>query len=45
MMKHVCVAAKIGDGEAPGEANIGNIRETSNDASADFRGNPVYESV
>ena len=41
MVKHVCVAAKIGDGEAPGAANIGNIRQTSNDVSAGFGRNPV----
>jgi hypothetical protein len=39
-MKHVCVAARIGDGEALGAANIGNIRKTSNDASADSGSNP-----
>ena len=37
MMKHVCVAAKTGDGEAPGAANIENIRQTSNDASRGWR--------
>jgi hypothetical protein len=39
-MKHVCVAARIGDGEALGAANIVNIRKTSNDASADSGRNP-----
>ena len=32
MMKHVCVAARIGDGKAPGEANTHCIRKTSNAA-------------
>ena len=32
-MKHVCVAARIGDGKAPGEANTQCIRKTSNAAS------------
>ena len=40
MMKHVCVAARIGDGKAPGEANIKYIRKTSNAASADSGCNP-----
>jgi hypothetical protein len=39
-MKHVCVAAKIGAGKAPGAANIRYIRKTSNAASADFGSNP-----
>jgi hypothetical protein len=39
-LKHVCVAARIGDGEALGAANIGNICKTSNDASADSGCNP-----
>ena len=33
IMKHVCVAARIGDGKAPGEANTQCIRKTSNAAS------------
>jgi hypothetical protein len=40
-MKHVCVAARIGDGKAPGEANIQYIRKTSNAASADSGCNPL----
>ena len=40
-MKHVCVAARIGDGKAPGEANIQHIRKTSNAASADSGCNPL----
>ena len=32
-MEHVCVAARIGDGKAPGEANTHCIRKTSNAAS------------
>ena len=40
IMKHVCVAARIGDGKAPGEANIQYIRKTSNAASADSGCNP-----
>jgi hypothetical protein len=39
-MKHVCVAARIGDGEALGAANIVNIRKASNNASADSGRNP-----
>src|SRR5258705_2622035 len=39
-MKHVCVAARIGDGKAPGEANTHCIRKTSNAASADSGSNP-----
>ena len=39
-MKHVCVAARIGDGKAPGEANTLCIRKTSNEASADSGCNP-----
>jgi hypothetical protein len=41
MLKHVCVAARIGDGEAPGEANTSGIRKTSNEASADSGYNPL----
>src|SRR5258705_10929408 len=40
MMKHVCVAARIGDSKAPGEANTHCIRKTSNAASADSGCNP-----
>jgi hypothetical protein len=40
MMKHVCVAARIGDGEALDAGNIGNIGRSSNDASADSGRNP-----
>jgi hypothetical protein len=40
IMKHVCVAARIGDGKAPGEANTQCIRKTSNAASADSGSNP-----
>ena len=40
MMKHVCVAARIGDGKAPGEANTLCIRKTSNAAIADSGCNP-----
>src|SRR5471030_3211864 len=32
-MKHVCVAARIGDGKAPGEGNSRSIAKTSNAAS------------
>jgi hypothetical protein len=32
-MKHVCVAARIGEGKAPGEANTQCIGKTSNAAS------------
>ena len=32
-MKHVCVAARIGDGKAPGEGNSCSIAKTSNEAS------------
>src|SRR5258706_10240741 len=38
--KHVCVAARIGDGKAPAEANTQCIRKTSNEASADSGCNP-----
>ena len=40
MMKHVCVAARIGDGKAPGEGNSRSIAKTSNAASADSGCNP-----
>jgi hypothetical protein len=40
MMKHVCVAVRIGDGKAPGEANTQCIGKTSNEASADSDCNP-----
>ena len=33
MMKHVCVAARIGEGKAPGEGNSRSIAKTSNAAS------------
>jgi hypothetical protein len=39
-MKHVCVAARIGDGEALDAGNIQNIGKSSNDASADSGCNP-----
>jgi hypothetical protein len=39
-MKHVCVAARIGDGKAPGEDNSRSIAKTSNAASADSGCNP-----
>jgi hypothetical protein len=39
-MKHVCVAARIGDGEALDAGNIQNIGQSSNDASADSGCNP-----
>jgi len=40
MMKHVCVAARIGEGKAPGEGNSRSIAKTSNAASADSGCNP-----
>ena len=40
MMKHVCVAARIGEGKAPGEANTQCMRKTSNAAIADSGCNP-----
>ena len=40
MMKHVCVAARIGDSKAPGEGNSHSIAKTSNEASADSGCNP-----
>ena len=39
-MKHVCVAARIGEGKAPGEANTYCIGKTSNAAIADSGCNP-----
>jgi hypothetical protein len=39
-MKRVCVAARIGEGKAPGEANTQCIRKTSNAAIADSGCNP-----
>jgi hypothetical protein len=39
-MKHVCVAARIGDGKAPGEGNSHSIAKTSNADSADSGCNP-----
>src|SRR5450830_1694638 len=40
IMKHVCVAARIGDGEALDAANVENLRKSSNAASADSGCNP-----
>ncbi len=40
MMKHVCVAARIGDGKTPGEGNSHSIAKPSNAASADSGSNP-----
>jgi hypothetical protein len=40
MMKHVCVAARIGEGKAPGEGNSRSIAKTSNAAIADSGSNP-----
>ena len=39
-MKHVCVAARIGEGKAPGEGNSRSIAKTSNAAIADSGCNP-----
>ena len=39
-MKHVCVAARIGDGKALDAGNIWNIGNSSNAASADSGCNP-----
>jgi len=39
-MKHVCVAARIGDGEALDAGNIETIGKSSNAASADSGCNP-----
>jgi hypothetical protein len=40
MMKRVCVAARIGEGKAPGEGNSRSIAKTSNAAIADSGCNP-----
>ena len=40
MVKHVCVAARIGDGKAPSEGNSRSIAKTSNAAIADSGCNP-----
>jgi hypothetical protein len=40
MLKHVCVAARIGEGKAPGEGNSHSIAKTSNAAIADSGCNP-----
>src|SRR4029079_1546596 len=40
IMKHVCVAARIGDSKAPGEGNSRSIAKTSNADSADSGSNP-----
>ena len=40
IMKHVCVASRIGEGKAPGEGNSRSIAKTSNAAIADSRRNP-----
>jgi hypothetical protein len=40
-MKHVCVAARIGEGKAPGEGNSYSIAKTSNAVSADSGYNPL----
>jgi len=39
-MKHVCVAARIGDGKALDAGNIQHIGKSSNAASADSGCNP-----
>ena len=39
-VKHVCVAARIGEGKAPGEGNSHSIAKTSNAAIADSGCNP-----
>ncbi|MEO7728257.1 MAG: hypothetical protein ABIS45_13460, partial [Burkholderiales bacterium] len=39
-MKHECVAARIGEGKAPGEGNSRSIAKTSNAAIADSGCNP-----
>src|ERR1700716_1470171 len=39
-MKHVCVAARTGEGKAPGEGNSRSIAKTSNAAIADSGCNP-----
>ena len=40
LMKHVCVAARIGEGKASGEGNSRSIAKTSNAAIADSGCNP-----
>jgi len=40
IMKHVCVAARIGEGKAPGAGNSYSIAKTSNAAIADSGCNP-----
>jgi len=40
MMKHVCVAARIGDGKALDAGNSHSIAKSSNAASADSGCNP-----
>ena len=40
LIKHVCVAARIGEGKAPGEGNSRSIAKTSNAAIADSGCNP-----
>ena len=40
-MKHVCVAARIGDGEALDAGNSHSIAKSSNAASADSGCNPL----
>ena len=40
IVKHVCVAARIGEGKAPGEGNSRSIAKTSNAAIADSGCNP-----
>jgi hypothetical protein len=40
-MKHVCVAAGIGDGKALGAGNIEYIRKPSNTGSVDSGCNPA----
>ncbi len=40
IMKHVCVAARIGEDKAPGEGNSYSIAKTSNAVIADSGCNP-----
>src|SRR4030081_767522 len=40
IMKHACVASRIGDGKAPGEGNSRSIAKTSNAAIAYSGCNP-----
>jgi len=42
-VKHVCVAARIGDGEALDAGNVQNIDQSSNEVSADSGCNPYSE--